>query len=500
MSARIPLLLLTVTTIRLVSAVLFQYRHGALASYGSDIWYFICVARGSQHLFIGDPLQWVLPAFGHLTPSTLFYGLLVASNLLHLATVYLLFRLIHTITEEEPVAFWSALAYSLFTTSFNFSTASFHHQQVVLPILILLIDRVIRAWNTSPLSRSTIAFLCLLPLVAAVMGPDVLVILAWAGLCFLVRPRGRTTLLTGRPLIQAAVLLLAVGVFLAIAPMLSRSVDRLAALLRGIDLNTQRSLRIADLEPFGWANLWASYGLLSLLAISLLLWSGWRGFFPENALVIIALLFALRASRFYFVAEIGLALLLGRWLTSLETFHPRGLRVAGLTICLLLGSAAVWRGWPCFYPGSVVETARKLSSVSPQPTRVLCTPTYGFLIQGLTGARTTADWHHFEQQWTMLASRPAKEAVAELKKRGISHCLFTSNDFRVAWVQSPTGPAPVLAASGGFERDLPSELEKVEQSLVAAALSDEQRIPGVRRLSTTVDPASHLKTVLVALE
>lgn len=495
-----PILMLVVAVIRLVAAGRFQWRHGPLASYGADIWYFIGVARGSQHLFWGDPLQWLLPRFGGWGPATLFYGLLAASNLFHLLSVYLLFRVVRTATGRESVAFWSALAYSLFTTSFNFSTASFHHQQVVLPILILLVGLVIREWNVPPVARHVPWMALPLAILTLAMGPDGLVVLTWAGLCFGVRRWGRVSAAGRERRIHAAIVLAIIGLFLVTAPYLGPLVNAAARSVRGIDLDTQRTLHVADLEPFGWENLWASYGLLSFLLVAVILWSGWRGFFPEMALVIVGLLFALRASRFYFVAEIGLALMVGRWLAVQEEGARWRLHLAGGSLCALLMAAVFWHGLPCFYPGTIAKVVRRIPASSSRPPLVLCTPTYGFLIQGLAGARTTSDWHRLDPRWTDLAARPVRESVEELKKRGVTHCFFTSYDFRVEWAQTPGGPVPLLMASGGFERSLPSDLERVETSLVAVALSDQPRIGRVRRLAVEVDPVSRQKTVLLVLE
>lgn len=495
-------MVLFVISLRSITSVIYFNLNGPLASFGADIWYFIGVAKGYYHLFWADPLQWLLPLLSGLQPEVLFYLLLIFSNLFHIFTVLLIFRLLNDLHQDEIAAFWASAAYSCFSTSFNFCTASFHHQQASLPVLIGLIWIGYRVWckpvNFNPW------FICitsLLFLIGLWMGPDVWVVLTGYALCSLVwlwrYEKSHTKFL----LIQTAALIFLWIIFICLAPRIERVLDFAAFRFRGIDLAAQRELHVADLMPFSWSSLWASYSWSSPVIILGIIWGWWKGRFPEVALITIATLFASRASRFYTIAEIAFAILWGWFLAREIRLGVQWKHVLGCLFILVLLGLTVWRGIPCFYSGNVASVLRCLNKDVKLGACVLCTPTYGFFIRGWTGAKPTSDWHHLDPIWVQIASQPADKAIDELRRRGITHLFFTSNDCRIQWIQTSHGTyTPLLLASGGFENNLPETIEDVKKSLIWQSLSENPQIPGAYRVSFQTDKTGQIKTVLFKLK
>lgn len=502
LNAKIMFLILWVICLRVISSIVYFKIHGPLASFGADIWYFVGVAKGYQHLFWMDPLQWVLPLLGGLRPETLFYLLLFFSNIFHLLSVLLLFGLLNEIEQDAISAFWASVGYSCFATSFNFCTASFHHQQVSLPVLVGLIWVGYRFWDGKK-GRLSLGLCCaafILAITGLSMGPDILVIFAWGLLCalawFCCRGKSERKCF----IFQTVILLIWIVTFVYLAPIMERFLEDLAFRMREISLVTQRQLQAADLMPFRWENFWVSYSWFSLVWIFLIFLGWWKGRFLEIALVITALLFASRASRFYTIAEIGFAVLLGWGLTQVIRFRVVWRHVIGGFMVIFLVGIAIWRGVPCFYPANISSVLAKLSQDAKSEPRVLCTPTYGFFIRGWTGAQPTSDWHHLNEKWVKIACQPAAQAVRELGQCGITHFFFTSYDYRMDWVCSPGGmTVPFLFASGGFECYLPDTIEEIRDSLVAQALADQPQIQGATLVDAKVDKTGQMKAVLFKL-
>ena len=513
--SKLILLGLFVIFLRTVSNILYFKTYGLRASFGADIWYFAGVARGYHHLFFADPLQWLLPCLGNLPPERLYDVLLLFSNALHLLSVFLLFGCVRDLYNDEWAAFWSSAIYSSFVTSFHFCTASFHHQQFGLPILIGLLWLGYRLLNGKKIFSYFWALFIFLAMIGLGIGPDVLVILILSIPCGILRYLQKIKSPSKRWIAQTLVLGLVIYGFISLSPLIKELLTSLAAHFRGIDLAAQYQLQAADLMPFGWSmdstgftplrifwiGLIANYHLAALVFFGMIIWAWMKSRFFEVMFAAVAIGFSTQAGRFFYVVEIGFAILLG-WVLA------HGLRssifwkniIGSICLFLFLGLAA-WRGIACFYPGNMVIILSHLQK-NPKPhSFVLCTPTYGFLIQGLTEVKPTSDLHHVDPTWVRLALRPTEEALEALKKHGVTHLFFTSYDFRLGWTSTPDGNKVFgIASSGGFEYFLPSIMEDIQKTLVYQALTENSFLPGAKLLAASTDKATQIRSVLFELK
>jgi len=578
--SRLPIILLVlfVISLRVIENIFYFKKYGPLSSSAADIWFFIGVAHGDHYLFWLDPLQWLLPFLSNFQTGTLFGLLLILSNGLHLLALTLLVGFLREVYQDERAALWTAAVYACLSTSCIFCTGSFHHQQESLPILIGLIWAACRfstqfcAFSprrlvprslgeggfASPafaegrplrenLFRSAAA-LVLLAILALCVGPDVLVLFAAAipcGVAWHFRNRGSPM---KRLLIGTLVLASLTGVMVHLGPFFAKGVAFLALRLRGIDLAAQRQLSVGDLMPFGWSQFAATYSWLGFGLIALVFWIWIRGRFVEIAFLLTAILFAALAARFYFVVEIGLAILIGYTLTRIfHKFNLMGLapkspnalgaigavsalwadisqwaceisgltqklgarrwlqNIAGVLLVLAFLSAEIWRGFSCLCPGILPSLLAKVQQDTQPDKLVFCSPTYGFLVRGASGAKPTSDMHHLDTSWVKLAAQPAADAIMALRKRGGTHLFLTSHDFQIRETRSSDGSLAMQAyGSGGFEHCL-SELsqEEMRRSLVVRAFTEKfQNFPhqGMKFLGARHDPATQLTAVLYRLE
>jgi hypothetical protein len=533
-------LMMGVLLVRIVSTALYFKKNGIRSSYGGDIWFFMGVSQGHERLFWGDPLQYLLPLLGKLSPENLFDVLLVASNGFHLVSIALLFLFCLEMTKNVSASFWAAAVYSVTMTAFNFCTASFHHQQSALPFLV---GCLWIAWKISSEGFTWLRGMGLLVLscLSLSMGPDVFVILIvliplsfmklekyaadliplllislWVLCLVWIRDQMNSStfrisvLLSGIPLAAAlwfrgfwrnkqwifSVLLLAVwiGLVFLLGPWGEQWFETAAAKSRGIDLSAQKLLRAEDLLPFGLRELWAAYPWVSILFIAILFHSWKRGRYFEGFVVVTAFLFAGFAARFYFIAEMGIALVIA-WFLSIQT-RPKILHISGAALTSALLIIAAVRGVACLYPGMVWKTLEPLRTQKEKQV-VLCTPTYGFLVKSLTGHQPTSDWHHLNNVWMHTASQKAEPAVKELKRLGVTYAFFTSVDLRIVETDVDGTKVPMLYDSGGFE--LPSVLEDVQETFAYRVLYDPQDFEGLTRVRREATPDGEGKAVLARL-
>ncbi|MDD2706870.1 MAG: hypothetical protein PHV34_02585 [Verrucomicrobiae bacterium] len=496
---RLAVLVFLTLAARAAAACWFFERHGAWASHGADIWFFAGAAKGCHNLFWGDPLRWLLPLAGGFSPETIYAILWGCSNALNLAAVIILYFGCREVYSSAKAAFWASLAFVLGSSSLNYCTASFHHQQEVFPVLMLSVWMVLRLMKSGGWGAGCL--LAGLLLLAAGMGPDAGVVAAWL-LPLLLERRLTRSIADGprKRWIQAGILLGWLALAWCLKPGLVVLHDQMAMHVRGIDLAHQRQLNAADLLPFGWSCWWNTYGVFSVLGAGLLVWGWWRDRFAEVSLVVTAGLFAGAAARFSPWVEMPMAWLLAAFLANeFREGRQRWMKWAGAIAVTGMFLTACWRGLPCFYPGNIVAVLKQMPPSGTENARVLCSPTYGFVIRGVTGAPCVTDWHHLDDRWIRLASNPLAVALPELRKEGITHLFFTSDDCRVGVGRTPDGmEAPVLLASGGFERALPDDVEDVKASLVWRALAEET-LPGLRRLAAQTDRRGRVKAVLWAV-
>ena len=481
-----------VITAHLFSNEVFFQKYGPLSSAGGDIWYFMGVARGYYHLFLGDPLQWILPRLGGLSTETLFTLFLIGSNLFHLAALFLLLGFLRDVYQDESAAFWATAVYTCLHSSVISYTGSFHHQQAVLPLMVGMLWLSFR-WAKTRCCKKKWLFgvsLLFLGILGVSMGPDVLVwfiAAIFCGMLWKFRNEENPTLCWW--LLGCGVILF-VMVLWALSDWLQGWIMDWAAIMRGIDLRAQQALHAVDLLPFEWTSFWRNYGWLGVGMVGLMIWGILRGRWLEVALVVIAFFFSKEAIRFFYLVELGISVLLANLLAyEFRTENILKNSLGCIAVIMVLWNTTA-RGLVCYYPAILDQMLMEIVN-DPRPNKLVwTTPNYGFLARTVTGVRVTTDWHHLDPQWVELATRPSHEAVTELKRRGVTHLFLTSYDFNRVY------------ASGGFEQVLPKlSDDDLRHSLVYEAQSGLLAIvEGTELLDHRYDPRTGIAAVLYKID
>ena len=502
-------LLLMIGLIRAGSNLLYYDALGPLSSAGADIWFFIGVVKGDYHLFWGDPLQWVLPRLGGLSIPVIFTSLLVFSSMLNGLAVLLLFFLLRDLYGDGRAAFWTALAYGCISSSFLFSTGTFLHQQASLPLMMALVWVACRfSMHADANGRGLkLGGMAVLALFGSAIGPDVWVVILTLAICGVVRQfRGWGTPARRRLVVTAGLVLMAGAVVLLGEPVRDL-VARLASTMRGIDLATQKSLFVGDLMPLNIARWLGNYSFLSYGILALLIFAAWRDRLLEVTAFVAPFLLATQAVRFFFITEIGIAVLLG-WL-----FFEAGRHRAGVAnfLGVVVVIAFIWlegaRGATCLCPSTLISSLSRIRD-DPTPKKlVVCNPSYGFVVRAWANAAPTADMQHLDSntEWMRLLTLPSEKAVAELKKGGVTHLLLTTHDFKQAVERTPEGGlVSGTYASGGLERFLPKlSDEELKRSLLYEAFTELFRafpVSGISLVVTARDPKTGLGILLYRIE
>jgi MFS family permease len=499
------LLTFFVVTVHAAANFLFFARYGPYASAGADIWFFVGVAKGYYHLFWADALGWLLFPLRACSPETVFTLLLALSNGLHFLTLFLMFRTVREVYRNERAACWTAVIFSCSSSALLYSTGTFVHQQASLPLMVALVWTVY-CYLTRPAQerRRWIVWSSALAIIGLGIGPDLIVWLLTGLLALAAWHWRRRGISPGRLLAATGVVAVIAIALVGLRPVLEHLAIALASLTRGIDLSAQRAIHAGDLMPLSWSRFTGTYPLLGYGLIALALYAWCRGRVVEGVLVLVPSLFSLSIVRFFFLAELGLAFLIG-W------FFARGFpsrawlqHVAGLVLVVLLLMTAVARGFTCLCPSALVRTLVQLRN-DPAPKKiVVCTPSYGFVVKALTGEQPTADMHRLNSNafWMESLSRPADEASYPMRERGATHVLLTSNDFCETVERGPDGrPSMGTYCSGGLEKTLlPLPPDDLRFTFVYRALAANFPISHAHLLFTATDPVTRLRVVLYRLQ
>ncbi|MBI4025511.1 MAG: hypothetical protein HY360_11060 [Verrucomicrobia bacterium] len=530
-------LLAFVAVLRLAGNFLYARTYGPLSTAGGDIWFFSGVAKGRFSLFWGDPLQWALPLLRNLPVETIFHTLATLSIALHLLTLWLLVRVFRCIYHDQRAALWASAAYACMPSSFLFCSSSFYHQQAGLPIMLGMMLLAHRWLRTATLKLRAFYGMAgvLLIAVGTAIGPDIWVLLA-SLVPGLARWRRQAPEASAAHWRTASVCLGGyVFAIIFLGGLLEKGLAPLARSARGIDLAAQRALCAGDLMPFNWHQFLGAYSWVGFALIALIAFAWRHGRFFEVGLCLIPFAFATHAMRFVFLAELGMAFLLCWMFARLpqrpdaesrfacgrialppgddkSRRDPPGSRPAlvsltGGCIVAALLVIAIWRGFTCYCPGSLVSLLSRIRD-DPVPRKLtLCNPSYGFLVQVVTGAPTAADMHYLEanSEWMKILTLPADEAVRQLRGRGVTHLLLTSHDYREAWTRLPDGTSGVQSyCSGGLEAHVSRlSIEELQASLLYQAFTkvfQSHPVPGIKLDAIQTDSATRLNMMLYRLD
>ncbi len=493
-----------VLIVHLVANVLYFQTYGAWSSSSMDIWSFINVAKGCDHLLWGNPLQWILFLLGFLPAGAIFWLLVILSNVLHFAALFVLYHALRDFHLDDWAALWGCAVFSCLYSSMLFCTGALYPQQVSLPILIGLLWAGHRflIGETEEVKRRMAEVMVLLILDGLCIGPEVMVVSLVAGPCIVSWYLRRFFDPFIRHLMGTMLLILYFVTLYLAAPYLKDLTFLVAHAIRGINLAGQQEMDGGGLSGMKWMDLFETYSVLHVVVLLLAFWAWLRMRLPELAVLFAGIVFTLVSARFFFIMDLGIAVMIA-WVIG-RVFRGDALmrHITGfLAVFLFLGSA-VWHGVPCAYPGMLYSTLETIKKEIPSEKLVLCTPTYGFLVRAAAGARPTSDMNHLNQKWVEMASRPAEESIAALKQLGITHIFLTSHDCnRVMKKGSHDYLEAVTAGTGGFGSTLPQlSDQELSETLVHRVLFGRTPVAGTTVLQTQIDSATEQKAVLLRVD
>lgn len=499
------LLFVLAGAVHLVANLLYASTYGALSSPGADIWFFVGLARGYHHVFSTDPLQVFLPILGFLGPSALYVLLVLLSNAFHLFTLWLLFGALTEFFNDEWAALWSCAFFTLTATSgFAFCTGSFVHQQEALPVLVGLLWAG-HLFMTALTLRERVRYLgvvAALLLLGVIIGPEVLAICTLAAPCAMVWHLRRFMDSFIRHAMGTLLLVLYFAMIFLAGRYLGDLVSYGGQFFQGISPHAHQDLHLGVLAPLEWMEIFDVYGPVYLVFAVLAMWAWWNGRLPELALIITGVIFSTVAARFFFITELGFAALVCWALARPLRYQAISKHTVGAVLLVVMAGFVCWKGVPCAYPGCFVEVLEKIEKDVRGEKLVVCTPTYGFMVRAVTGARPTSDRRVLDPQWVRIATMPSNEAVPMLAAKGATHLFLTSRDFNLGTRLDSHGDSESgFVSSGGFA-PLVNEMsrEQITASLVYRALLGKEPVPGLTPVGEVNHPSTEQRAVLFRVE
>lgn len=498
--AKIALFMLA-GAVHLLANLLYASAHGPRSSPDGDLWFFVGVAEGVERLFPTDPLQIFLPILGFLGASGLYVLLVLLSNALHLATLWLLFRALVAFFHDEWAAWWGCAFFTLSAVGgLASSTGAMTHSQEALPVLVGLLwagheFMMARTEREKLRAAGTIVALLLL---GVLIGPDVFVLGALAGPSLMIWYFRRFMDPFIRHVMGTLLLTLYFAMIVMATPYLITAITYGAEWLRGLHLESARGLGLGGFAAMSWLEVLSVYGPLYAVFALLAVWAWSSGRLSELALIATGVIFATVARRFFPIAELGFAALICWALARPLRLSIISKHTVGAVLLAVTATHACWKGVPCAVPGAFAEILEEVAR-DPRPDKlVLCTPSYGSLVRAVAGARPTSDLREVHPEWVRLAMMPAEEAVPILAERKVTHLFLTSTDFDLGKKADAHGIVEsAFVGSGGFEallNDLPKD--KVMTSLAYQALFGKTPISGLVLLQAVTHPATEQRAVL----
>ncbi|MCC7518228.1 MAG: hypothetical protein IT578_03475 [Verrucomicrobiae bacterium] len=431
--------------------------HGALATQGPDLWFYLLVARGWEPLSFLDVTRWLAaPAAGFSTAGGMAWFLALAACCNAASAFLLAARLeafvpaFHNRPPGFGLRFSAGLLFALLPHQATLSVASFTHFTVGQLVLLGALQGFLPWLDGRRARPNLVAVACLAE--AVVIGPEGVGVALWIALRFawrrlaprFERGRGIPSVLPGDKSQEKSLgnsthppkilvsfgrldIALAGAVFAAwlFYEPLFRAWAHLALAVRGVNLVWQRQMLSGDLLPLGVSFFTIFHGI-NLLWIGLAIWHLRKGSKSLAWLAIGLAALSLRVFRPAFLLQLTGALLLLPFLASL--CRPR--RGWAVVLALFAAFTALPPPAPVF-PHFLAAAAREIADVLPAERRIACSPTYGFFLEAWTRRLTTATMHRPDPLWAELAARPPKECARAMRDAEVGALWITTHDFRL---------------------------------------------------------------------
>jgi hypothetical protein len=427
--------------------------HGALATQGPDLWFYLLVARGWEPLPMLDVTRLLVAPAALFSTAAAKAWLLTLAAACNAGCAFVLAARLDAFLPAAPRTspglfprIAAGLAFALLPHNVAISVASFTHYTVGQLCLLGALQGLL-PWLQGRAARpSVVGLLCLAA--AAVVGPEGVLVAAWVAAWFAwrslappLRARARRGVLLG----AAACVGLA---WLGYEPAF-RAWARAVHATRGIDLLWQRESLSGDLLPLGFSFVTVFHGA-NLLWVALAAWALRKGPRPVAWLALALAALSLRVFRPAFLLQLTGALLLFAAISAAR--RPARAWAAALATSLCL--AVLPLPDPVF-PHYLAAAARHVGRSLPASSRVACSPTYGFFLEAWTGRHATATMHRRNPLWAELASAPPRRCAARMREAGIGCLWLTSRDFRLTpegyWSSSGLQEALRPLPEGDFE-------------------------------------------------
>lgn len=455
--------------------VLYFRQNGWLATHGSDIWYFLAVARGLQSISPLDITYWIVKPLAGAQPEQGFTILMCVAVYLHLLSSLLVYHFLGKLLRLDPLLrFVAALLFSTLPQNIVLSTASFTHFTVAQPLIILAFGLLFPWCSASASKPSVWGIICLAE--SMVIGPEGWFLAACLAIVAVSKRWDAAPLLQKMrcpPAVAVVVLCLA---FALAFPMLYRIWGEFSLRFRGIDLIWQKQIRSGDLLPLG-RNVVTIFAFIHCAWISTAIYALWKRRYLAAFFSLFFLTLAAVMLRGFYALELAgfasLMFLIGKG----DLPRPWPTRIlGGMTVWMLLLGLVPPK--TSYVPPHFARVAQTIQEQAKPEMLIACSPTYGFFFQGWTGMRTTDDLHKPPGAWARLAVMRPLEAERAMKEQGIGFLIFTNYDYK------PGSGGDWL--SGGLDRTLqPLSDQDYRMSLIVRALTLEA--PLVRPLRLISD-------------
>ncbi|NUN93727.1 MAG: hypothetical protein HUU04_08105 [Verrucomicrobiae bacterium] len=418
----------------------YSLSHGALASQGPDLWFYLLVARGWETLNFFDVTRLLVAPAAWLSTAHAMTYLIALAALANAAGAFLVAARLEAFlpaasnpTPGFAIRFAAGFLFALLPHNLALSVASFTHCTIGQIFLLGALQGFLPWLDGRRPRPGKLAFACLLE--AAIIGPEGIATTAFFGLVALRRwgssvlrgisatkEASRQTERWPRHLLAAALVVL-IGV--AYEPAF-RLWARAVFSWRGIDLVWQRTLLSGDLLPLG-ASFFTIFHGVNLLWIALAAWHLWKGGAKSLAWMAFGLAtLSLRVFRPVFLLQlIGYVLLLQ---LLAKGPRPKYAWTAALALLLALTAAPLT---PPVFPAHLATAAKEIAGRLPKESWIACSPTYGFFLEAWTERRATATLHRPDPLWAQLAASPPAECARRMRTEGVGVLWITSHDFRL---------------------------------------------------------------------
>jgi hypothetical protein len=403
---------------------LYFFSHGWLAVHASDLWFFLALAKGTQHLSSFDITSWLVLPFSKCEVEQGLLGLMILSMLLIFLSSLLVYFYLGKINGIEK---WNRVFLSILflflPQNTMLATAGFAHFSVAQPLLIIAFGELL-PWALS--IRKIPSLIGIIALIESmVIGPEGYFVALALVLIFLSKQFDFVSFLKKIHVHPMTVIFIfCIGLGLSFSSFFDLW-NNMSMKFRGIDLSWQKAQASSDLSSMGF-QVFTIFGCFHVIWIMV----GFYGFKNKKYLLIFFLItfFVLTSLlvRFYLALElvgfICLVFLIAE--KTLPSFLDKKLILICCAWLFLFGTLGKKE---CFFPPSLLKLAK---SIGPEEKSIACSSSYGFFFEAC-GFKATDDMHKPPGLWRDLAAMNPQGASQKMRENQIDVLFLTTYDFRL---------------------------------------------------------------------